>query len=90
MKEDKPGDWEIVTAYKRLLNSEDGVKVLDHLKAICRFNDHAFNYDIGMERMSAMHYTTRIINYMEYMRDREPLKTPTDKDPLDLGIKNEL
>jgi len=88
MEEDKPGDWDIVTTYKRVLNSEEGVKMLDHLKEVCRYSDPIFDYDISPHKMMAMHYMTRIINYMEAMRDRDTIQQPEEIiDPL--GIINE-
>lgn len=89
--EDKeaPGDWDLVTAYKRLWNSEEGEVVLRHLKQVCRYDDWIFDYDMSEERMRAMHYTSRIVNFIEYMRTREKKQAPEEK--LDfLEITNEL
>jgi hypothetical protein len=77
-KEELPEDWNIVTSYKKTFNSEEGERVLSDLKRQARFDSFSTLFDVNDEQIKSLHILRCIINYIEYMKDRELPQRPEE------------
>jgi hypothetical protein len=85
----KEGENNLVAAYQRCFNSEDGETVLNHLRDVCRMNQFGIDPKVSNDELRSYHLLSRIVNYIEYMRSVENFDRPHADGPFEI-INNEI
>lgn len=82
-KDNVSGDYDKVLLYKQLFSTEEGERVLEDLKRACHYDSFEL-FNLTDAQLLRLNTVRSVINYIQYLRDREEPQQPEEMIELDL------